>query len=119
MALCSVHNKNRSLECLTDDGKGGYKCTRGSQCKISGGGGGGAGKGGGGDFMQQFMSAFWGGGGGGKQTPAVTHMCSTHGKRRSQQSLMADGSGGFTCAPGMECQMGSGGDHGGRRNPDP
>mmetsp|Transcript_90038 Transcript_90038/g.157283 ORF Transcript_90038/g.157283 Transcript_90038/m.157283 type:complete len:268 (-) Transcript_90038:89-892(-) len=111
-ALCSVHNKNRTLPNLEPDGQGGYQCTGSSKCQQTGE------KRGAMDMaqmnqmyrtMQMMMAqANFSGGKKARQTPdSGVVVCSVHNKSRSLKSMTDDGYGGMCCAPGYECQIGS------------
>lgn len=109
-AICSVHGKSRTFANLQDDGMGGMCCTPNSQCQT--GGGGGQKRGANNDWsqMMQMMGMMPMGGGKRQRTGASGGvMCSVHGKSRSAQSMQEDGSGGYCCKPGSDCQMGGGG----------
>merc|ERR1711948_104859 len=38
-AICSAHNRKRTIRNLADDGMGGFRCTPQNQCQGTGGGG--------------------------------------------------------------------------------
>merc|ERR1712050_551180 len=92
--ICSVHGKKRSIQSVDSDGMGGYMCKPGMECQVGAGGCGGG--------MAKGSGVPRGG----------AMICSVHGKKRSLQSLDADGMGGLQCKPGMECQMGAGAEGG-------
>lgn len=118
MAFCSVHMKSRTVKNLMEDGVGGMRCLPGSECRA-------------GEpknlkrsaedafgLMNPLMMLMGGvpmgvGQMGGVQKRArgdaseALEFCSIHGKKRSGNCLVDDGSGGKMCSPGMTCQVGA------------
>eukprot|EP00397_Hematodinium_sp_SG-2012_P027558 GEMP01028963.1.p1 GENE.GEMP01028963.1~~GEMP01028963.1.p1 ORF type:complete len:377 (+),score=78.63 GEMP01028963.1:63-1133(+) len=81
-AICSVHNKKRSMECLQHDpATDTYMCAGRNQCKES------------------ISNAGEQGGGG------DTAMCAFHQKNRLLSSLEMDQWGGYSCIPSAQCKV--------------
>eukprot|EP00931_Biecheleriopsis_adriatica_P075618 TRINITY_DN49443_c0_g1_i1.p1 TRINITY_DN49443_c0_g1~~TRINITY_DN49443_c0_g1_i1.p1 ORF type:complete len:309 (+),score=56.09 TRINITY_DN49443_c0_g1_i1:37-963(+) len=76
--VCSEHGKKRSMQCLVDDGMGGFRCHVDMRCKTAEDHAGG---------------------------PSETAVCSVHHKNRSTDVLVDDGYGGLCCMRGKECRV--------------
>lgn len=107
-AICSAHQKSRTLANLVDDGAGGMKCGEGNECQTAGGGGGKRNATASWGMMEQMM---WNQMGFMKrQKGPAGQICTVHFKERGLANLQDDGAGGMCCLPGSECQVGAGGD---------
>jgi len=83
---CSLHRKSRSMTQLIDDGRGGWQCRPGSECKVKAAS----------EQEQQAATS----------ESSGYAVCSIHYKNRSMQVLQSDGMGGFYCKADTQCKGG-------------
>eukprot|EP00397_Hematodinium_sp_SG-2012_P034759 GEMP01037307.1.p1 GENE.GEMP01037307.1~~GEMP01037307.1.p1 ORF type:complete len:472 (+),score=82.42 GEMP01037307.1:50-1465(+) len=77
-AICSLHNKMRTQQCLVSDGMGGHRCMPGEECRVRPPP---------------------------EQPPPGFGPCSIHGSMREWEFLLHDGMGGFMCAEENVCPV--------------
>lgn len=93
-AACAAHGKIRMLNCMVQDGAGGWTCKPDFACKTVVSGGIGA---------DGSMSLTMGGGG-----PSSTVQCATHGRNRSSHYMELGADGQYRCKPDNQCKGASG-----------
>jgi len=121
-AMCSAHQKVRSIESLVDDGAGGVCCKEGENCKATGepkakGYGKGGGKWGGwmmNPWMMQQMGG-WGKGRGFQNRPTGPNLTRTEVEEEPQVGEVLEWKGKFGwIKPDIEVEHDSKGKHGGK-----
>lgn len=83
---CSVHNKMRGLSSLETDGRGGFVCSSGMECKLS-------------SLIPTELKAPKG-----TVPECGTALCIVHNKNRALSCLEEDGMGGYQCSAEFECK---------------